>query len=351
MIRMQFPFPHMGTGGGGGTTRIFGLFPAAFALGALLLLCLATLREPFLPPFSAHLPLASTFPSFLEKGNPEPWVVNITYHPSIFERDWARIVAQLGGVSNLLVCPLLAESEHKGKVERVLRILDAQNEEEAGRAPLGTTERALDAEEAKAGEGALLSHMEYALSDGNVVRVRMEPLVGLLRDPRQSCPEGSRSHWLPPVADMMHGDMRQWLLLDGRRQALHKEQKAVLLDMGASTWGHTGARWLSNRLMQHGMVFEHIWSFEAQQRPVTDFLKGASLADMARIHYYNVPVGGEIDPWAFLKSTVKPNDFVSVKLDIDAKDIEISLAYQLLKDPELLALVDEVRTDSFSCPA
>ncbi len=315
---------------------------AACAAAALLLLCLATLREPALPPSSSHAPLASSS-ALAAQPPPRPRVVNVTYHPSAYEREWARIVAQPGGVSALAVCPLLGGAAHKGRVESVLRVLDAQNEEEAGRAPLGATERALDAVEAEAGEGALLSHMEYALSDGTAVRVRMEPLVGLLRDPRQSCPEGSRSPWQPPVADMLHGDMRQWLVLDGRRQALHAGQKAVLMDMGASTWGHTGARWLSNRLAQHGMTYEHIWSFEAQQRPISEFLKGATLADMARIHYYNVPVGSAVDPWALLKSTVKPEDFVSVKLDIDAKGIEIPLAYQLLGDPELLALVDEVR--------
>ena len=269
-------------------------------------------------------------------------MLNATYHPSTYEKEWARLVAQPGGVMGLPVCLLLAEPQHKGRVERILRVLDAQHEEEAGRLPAGATDAALDELEKEVDEGQLLSRMEYTLSDGTAVSVRMEPLVGLLRDPRQFCPEGSRSPWMPQVPDMMHGDMREWLLLDGRRAQLHQGQRAVLMDMGASTWGHTGARWLNHRLQQHGMAYEHIWSFEAKSKPVMEFLNGAAPVDMARIHFYNVPVGGAVDPWAMLKSTAKPEDFVAVKLDIDTMAVEIPLAYQLLEDPELLALVDEV---------
>lgn len=279
--------------------------------------------------------------------------MNVTYHPSAFELEWARVK----GPSNGSACLRMAEPAHKGRVEAVLRALDAQHEAAFSRAPAASAQATLDAVEAEAGAGALLSVMEYALSDGTSLCVRMEPLAGMLRDPRQSCPPERRGFWAPPVADMVKGDMRHWLLLDERRRELHAGQRAVLLDMGASAWAHAyspqgagrtveGASWLNERLGQHGMAFELIWAFEAGEVSVASFLNGARLADMARLHFYNLPVGpggsgGSVDPWALLKSAATPNDFVAVKLDIDTPLAEIPLAYQLLEDPELLALVDE----------
>jgi hypothetical protein len=321
-------------------------FPPLF-----LVLCAALLF--LILPLTTLLMARPTTQTICPRNHARPTVVNVTYHPSTFEAEWAR----LKGPSDGSACLRMAEPEHKGRVEAVLHALDAQHEAAFGRLPAASAQAALDAAEAEAGEGALLSVMEYALSDGTTLRVRMEPLAGLLRDPRQSCPPERRGFWAPHVADMVKGDMRHWLLLDERRGKLHAGQRAVLLDMGASTWAHAyspqgagrtveGASWLNERLRQHGMAFEHIWSFEAGERSVASFLNGAEFADMARLHYFNLPVGpkgsgGSVDPWALLKSTVAPDDFVAVKLDIDTPSAEIPLAYQLLEDPELLALVDE----------
>jgi hypothetical protein len=265
----------------------------------------------------------------------------VRYVPSAYELEWA--LRRAGEPDNSPVCDVQAGAEHKPRVEAVLRAIDAQHLEGYQTEASGAADAALDELEE---EGGLLSIMEYELSTGEVVRVRMEPLVGLLRDPRVSCFGGARDIWQPKAETIWEEkDVRQWLLQDSRRMELHKGQRAVLMDMGGSRWAHSsGARWINKRMAQQGVELEHIWVWEAKQMAATDYFAGSTMAERSRTHFYNwgVALGAE-SPWAMLKQQVKPEDFVVVKLDIDSPEIEIPLAYELLEDKELLGLVDEVR--------
>ena len=63
-------------------------------------------------------------------------------------------------------------------------------------------------------------------------------------------------------------------------------------------------------------------------------------------HFYNAPISADakekFHPFHAMKSLgIKPEDFVSFKLDIDTPDVEIPIALELLKNSKFTELVDE----------
>jgi hypothetical protein len=63
-------------------------------------------------------------------------------------------------------------------------------------------------------------------------------------------------------------------------------------------------------------------------------------------NFYNAPISSDINekfhPFSVMKSlSVKPDDFVSFKLDIDTPEVEIPIALELLKNSKFTELVDE----------
>jgi hypothetical protein len=275
-------------------------------------------------------PSSSTAPRFLR------------YVPSVLEAEWAANI--LSWQDN--ICSKMAEQ--RAVFQRLLDALDLQHYE-GGRTAQGAGAEALDALEAD----GLLSVMEFATADDKVVRVRLAPLVGMLRDPRVGCPP--HKYGTGAFTELFGVDMyeqwqvqdRMWLFLDPRATALHRDGRGLLVDLGASTWDHaSGARWLTRRLEQQGVRFEHVWAWEARQIEPRTYFQGADPAQLAHLHFYNWPVsaarGAADNPWTLVKAAAKAADRVVVKLDIDTESIDNALAYQLLDDPELLALVDEL---------
>ena len=85
------------------------------------------------------------------------------------------------------VCATLGAPAQAPSVAAVLSLLDSQDVD--ARTP---AHAAMALRTANAG---LLSRLERVYSDGSVERTFMEPLVGMLRDPRVSYPPGKR-HFL-----------------------------------------------------------------------------------------------------------------------------------------------------------
>lgn len=52
--------------------------------------------------------------------------------------------------------------------------------------------------------------------------------------------------------------------------------------------------------------------------------------------------GHRFNPWTHLRNLAAPGDFVAIKLDFDAPELENTLVAQLLADEALLGLVDEM---------
>ena len=281
----------------------------------------------------------------------------LRYLPSALEREWtANIHEWQRDICERLGAPGGARAD----VQRLLDALDQQHYEGDGGLPAGAGARALDALEAD----GLLSIMEYSLGgSGEVVRVRLAPLVGMLRDPRVACPPhkyGSGAFTELRGVDMYEQwqvQSRMWLFMDPRAAALHRGARALLLDLGASTWNHAaGSRWISQRLEAQGVRFEHVWAWEASRVEPRDYFRGADPLQLAALHFYNWPVsaapGAPDNPWTLLAAKAAPSDHVVVKLDIDTEAIDNPLARQVLDDPALLARVDELFFEMhFSNPA
>ena len=267
----------------------------------------------------------------------------LRYLPSALEQEWGANIKEW----QLNPCERMAAN--RVPVQRLLDALDLQHYEGGvGGLHVGAGAEALDALEAD----GLLSIMEYSLH-GKVVRVRLAPLVGMLRDPRIACPPhkyGSGAFTELRGVDMyQHWQVqsRMWLFMDPRVIALHNGSRALLLDLGASNWNHAaGSRWIAQRLEAQGVRFEHVWAWEARRVEPLDYFKGTDAKQQSALHFYNWPVSAEPgaldNPWTLLVGAATLADHVVVKLDIDTEAIDNRLAHQILETPALLALVDEL---------
>jgi hypothetical protein len=186
----------------------------------------------------------------------------------------------------------------------------------------------------------------------------MEPLAGILRDPRHACWEFDhvsaslrKAAFVPPLARSgPYGDagQRKYSLLDpalARKGTDGRPPRAILIDMGGSKWSDAhGLRWLVEAYAAVGVEFEHIYVWEAQ--PMTPrYWDGMPVAVRRRVHFYNLPAsaipGDANNPWETVRLASGPDDLVVVKLDIDTPTVETPLVQQLLDDPALLRLVDD----------
>ena len=311
------------------------------ALQLLLVLLLQVAQPP--QPLSLSLRASSFAAAAAAAARPPLPPCFLRYIPSALEAEWTANIKEW---QQGLCARLSAPGSARAAVQRLLDALDQQHYEGDG-LPVGAGAGALDALEAD----GLLSIMEYSHA-GSVVRVRMMPLVGMLRDPRVGCPP--HAYGTGPFTELRGVDMykewqiqsRMFLFLDPRAAALHSGSRAVLLDLGASTWNHqAGSRWVSQRLEQQGVRFEHVWAWEASRVEPRDYFKGADASQLAALHFYNWPVsaapGAPDNPWTLLAASAAPSDHVVVKLDIDAEHIDNPLARQVLEDPALLARVDD----------
>ncbi|MGE5362428.1 MAG: hypothetical protein ACM3NQ_25710 [Bacteroidales bacterium] len=237
---------------------------------------------------------------------------------------------------------------------------------------------------------ALFSRMVYArrcgsdLKDTGKRRVQLiEPLVGLIRDPLTICPRpqgvtddlfgafgpdesplqskrhllvGNAAPWTdtPDVpASWRIGGFEPWA---NAASALHapRTRQNVLLDIGASTYGNwkgdpgsVGAMWFVQRFKNQNLNFDWIVSYENTKYDPDDIYRDVPNDVLPHYIYFNQGVEadplGKWNPWRILRGMgATPADYVVVKLDIDVPDIENPLVDQVLNDPGLQGLIDEM---------
>jgi len=206
------------------------------------------------------------------------------------------------------------------------------------------------------------SLMTYRNDAGAELSVALEPLAGLMRDPRPTC---DSLHLHPRKAER-HLDSRDLTLLDpafyaavaarllhppaapSGAEAAAARPRALLFDLGATRWDPqhvTGFRWTVETFERLGVTFDRIFAWEAVPISTVDFFGPMPLHLASRTHLYNTPVarpghGGVADALAVLREVARPQDFVVFKLDIDADVLEEEIALTLLQDDALAARVD-----------
>ena len=140
------------------------------------------------------------------------------------------------------------------------------------------------------------------------------------------------------------------------RNKLHKHSRTVFVDMGASlayhtTDGSSKSKYpptvtLLKLYKKFGFVFDHIYGYELTPSDPTKVYQQIPDEFKAAYHWYNVGVTSDptsySNPLKMILDTYTPDDFVVVKLDIDAPHIEIPLAKSLLlhHQKQLANLVD-----------
>jgi hypothetical protein len=222
------------------------------------------------------------------------------------------------------------------------------------------------------------------LKDTGQRRVQLiEPLIGILRDPLTICPRPrrvkdevyesfdlgespiqSKRHFLMgPAAPWTDtpDDPNSWRVggfnpwaSDATNQGESRVGQNVLMDIGASLYGgwhsdpgYASALWFVDRFKRHHLSFDWIVSFEIQKHDPDHIYMSVPDDILPHYIYFNQGVekspNGRWNPWRILQGMgMTPHDYVVIKLDIDVPDIENALIDQVVNDPRIRRLVDEM---------
>lgn len=123
-------------------------------------------------------------------------------------------------------------------------------------------------------------------------------------------------------------------------------RKTYILDAGASTTWQASTAWFHCAYASQGIHTDQLFSWEfVVASPPSVWWSSVPPHVYPRVHFFNVPIthkeGHPDNPLELIRRVARREDFVAFKLDIDTPSIEIPLALQLLRDQDLLGLVDE----------
>lgn len=195
----------------------------------------------------------------------------------------------------------------------------------------------LDATRARSNlfQDSVFSFMEWKVG-GQLVQEAVEPLVGILRDPRRPC------------AKMDHENIegKDYIVplgISGR--------KVAVFDFGASVWttAEQGTKlssqaWLHDAYAKYG--FERFACWEATPKTSSEILHGVPKNVLKVFEYTNRPVTlmqGRDHPWTVVRNHCKHNSssYIVVKLDIDHPATELPLIDELMQDKSLQRCIGE----------
>lgn len=168
----------------------------------------------------------------------------------------------------------------------------------------------------------------------------IEPLAGILRDPRFAC------NGRDTAQDLFSLD---WLVFPSK-DILTAGAKARFYDAGGSTFGDALHMFLKI-YKAHGIVFDEVYVWEFNKQGNESYWRGVDAKIRAfwepRVTFYDgIGVTAEKDsehnPVSRIFGSCAPQDFCSFKLDIDTPQVEFPLVQQLLSTPaETQAKLDE----------
>ena len=296
-----------------------------------------------------------------------------SYEPSKWEKEWRD--GEESGLRRNSECEVLAQQV---ETARSVQLITA------------VTGLMLEATMPPPEAIPLFSRMIYArrcgptLKDTGQRRVQLiEPLIGLLRDPLTICrrPVGvddkiyqtfsagegalqSKRHLLlGPAAPWTEtpDDPKSWRVGGFTPGAIYagnstgpRTRRNILMDIGASLYDHwrsdftaASASWFVDRFKRQGQSFDWIISFEINKYDPDMIYQNVPDDIVPHYLYYNQGVDknpdGKWNPWRILQGMgASPDDYVAIKLDIDVPEIENALIDQLVNEPKIQALADEV---------
>lgn len=190
--------------------------------------------------------------------------------------------------------------------------------------------------------------------NGTLVSIGIEPLAGVLRDPRPVCGARLDLKGLPPNAEIQSKD---YIGLDpahlrrvrAELASAPTRRRVLLFDLGCTRWSDTdmpGLRWLHDVYTAAGVNFTDIYGWEANPTRSQGFFDGMPIEVLSRFHFYsraanNAP-GSPDNPLEVLRLVAEPSDFVVFKLDVDTPALEKRIIIDILLDPRYSCLIDEL---------
>ena len=265
------------------------------------------------------------------------------YQPSALEKSWAQAIAKLAAEDKSWkkgCAKVRAEAE---KIHLLLREIQ---QHASGVSPRNMSLTHLS------------SHEVEDLCTGVKSIVYVEPLISFLRHPQALCinngPDIYSGNWIHKLllrrrAWTKNVFDKSYMVVPFVDEVSTRDAYKWLFDAGASTYdtgaGGASQSWFVDTYRKRGIEFDRIIGWEAA---LTDPRKQWSTvpADIKRkTSWYNIPAtateGDPDNPLTFIKELVSIEDYVVFKLDIDTPAIEVALVQQLMKDEELLELIDE----------
>ena len=198
---------------------------------------------------------------------------------------------------------------------------------------------------------------DLVLRMAKVRRVRfltyIEPLVGIVRDPR-ICGWAKSPHPTQHVRNTFEGRFvptKNWLLIDPLATYTNASfpTRRFLFDMGASTWG-AGAggasqSWFYDTYRTYGADLNEVYAWELTQVDAKKFFSDIPDHLKPSYHYFNEGMSPAWPSWdnpmLHVLQRTSPDDFVVVKLDIDAGHIEGGIVDEIIGDAQISNRIDE----------
>ena len=293
-------------------------------------------------PFVRQRPLAAQAVTATSSSAPQASCTFLLYTPSELEQSWADNLERWMGN----VCAHISESNVSAWLDSVHQLMD----QEAAPMAVATETAALPAAILDNRALSAFTYRRTVASRVDYVHVPIEPLAGVMRDPRKC--------WQPRTE--RYTQSKGYLLPLSHQAATGAgacpAPRAFLFDAGAtipttvalSIGRHngtfSGTSWLFDWYKWRGIVFDHVHAWDPNPRGEL-VLSAVDPKFAAALNFY--PRGVSADPasadnpLALIRRMCTPEDLVVFKLDIDTTNIELQLTRMLLGDSQLLGLVDE----------
>jgi hypothetical protein len=187
--------------------------------------------------------------------------------------------------------------------------------------------------------------------------VPIEPLMGFLRHPISHCfhqkdylnknymlTDHAR-YVIPPLATTPTEAVKVGLVA-----GTPDVYKRFMFDLGASYYrsgaGGASQSWFVDTYLKFGIDFDRIIAWEANALNTSLVFAGYPAEIVSKLTYFNVPcTTGPLDsmnPIRMLKQLTRPEDYVVFKIDIDHPVVEMELMDQIIDDPAVHPLIDEL---------
>ena len=187
---------------------------------------------------------------------------------------------------------------------------------------------------------------------GETIDHYVEPLATLLRHPYTSCFHEKTTNKTKPKFTMIFNT--KWLLFPEINQVhrLAPSGKKLFFDLGTYDFSKgvpgygCSLLWFQDAYEQRGVVFDQIYSWEARQMDHVEFWGTVPEKHAMKLVYYNYPAGTEIghshNPLTHIKAKCRKEDYCVFKVDIDTTKVEEEIIKQIVEDPSVAELIDEL---------